>query len=566
MEGICASSSWGSTDRVKDPKLRMQSRPQPPPPTQSRRGAAYEDFGSDFTKKDVQGPSKPGAKVKARARPTSIDSGSSDELDSLPPTRAGSRAGSEIEIVEDKKTGGFEEKKPLYSTIPRGLRFKKMPPTTTSQGNDDKLVDLTSSQPTVLNEHGNSQPSGSSRPIPLPGISRPNSPRGRSPAPRTPAIPRQRGQTTAPTTRATTPPTQNRPKPRPLNKGTSTPQLVPKAFPGTDLTPRYPSRRQTIAATPTRPSPPRTCNNTNSAKRKAAEFPHLSPRTPAKFPLALDSPKKGKRSVSETVAAFKPPQPRAADKKGSAEAKIRKKLSDGSAKARNKTIISSEEEEKEDDTPQAPPAPKAQPFPMSTQAFDGIGLLPPAAGPSSLKRSCSGSYDESESKRMKEDVFDLVDAEDEHVEPNVDPSTLCPYCDGPLPSEPTPQLRKLLATAEKRSRREPRPGNRLGRTAPFIVYISICQRHRFESQMLPEAERKGWPKTIDWIELGKRVRKMRNVLRAIIEDTGADGEEDRPKARCVFWREAVAEVKQKGTRAVAGVKGQFASFEKMQPG
>lgn len=90
--------------------------------------------------------------------------------------------------------------------------------------------------------------------------------------------------------------------------------------------------------------------------------------------------------------------------------------------------------------------------------------------------------------------------------------------------------------------------------------------------MLPEAERKGWPKAINWSEVGKRVRKMKGALRAIIEDNGGvdsdmlDSGDSWPRARCVFWKEALEEVRVKGTRAVAGVRGQFANFEKMQPG
>ncbi|KAG6866036.1 hypothetical protein C0993_007678 [Termitomyces sp. T159_Od127] len=196
-----------------------------------------------------------------------------------------------------------------------------------------------------------------------------------------------------------------------------------------------------------------------------------------------------------------------------------------------------------DDALQNDPAPKAQPFPMSVQSVHSVGLQPPPsdkiprkkptaqpfplsarvlksigssspiAGPSNLKRASSETYDEPISKKSKKN-----NTEEEDVEKEIDPKTLCPYCDTPLPSEPTSQLKRLLDTAAKKSRPEPRPGNRLGRTAPFTVYLAVCQRHRFESQMLPEAERKGWPKAINWSKLGKRVRKMKGALRAIIED------------------------------------------------
>ncbi len=81
--------------------------------------------------------------------------------------------------------------------------------------------------------------------------------------------------------------------------------------------------------------------------------------------------------------------------------------------------------------------------------------------------------------------------------------------------------------------------------------------------------------------------KMRQLLKALIEDpgdgAGSDSEHDSDdwevlvksksdkqkqgaKARSVFWMEIMEEVKQKGLRAVSGVRGQFANFEKAQPG
>jgi len=168
------------------------------------------------------------------------------------------------------------------------------------------------------------------------------------------------------------------------------------------------------------------------------------------------------------------------------------------------------------------------------------------------------------------------------ISPSTDPRTLCPYCDSRLPAYPTSLLIRLLTATAKKSSRDPRPTNPLGRKAPFAVFIAVCQRHRFESEILPEAEKKGWPKEVEWKELGERVRKMRRKLKALINDLGDDDglftdEEDRShkklkkkesgsRSSCVFWKEVQAEVKKKGSRAVTGVKGQFASFEKTQPG
>lgn len=153
---------------------------------------------------------------------------------------------------------------------------------------------------------------------------------------------------------------------------------------------------------------------------------------------------------------------------------------------------------------------------------------------------------------------------------------MCPYCDEELPSHPTPLLKHLLATARKKSVSDPRPRNRGGLKAPLTIYISVCQRHRFESHQLPIATERGWPKTIDFTKVPGRVKKMKKALEAIIldkdddisdvEDFDTDDETRGPRSKSVFWKEMKKEVKKQGSRTVVGVKGQFASFEKTQPG
>jgi len=78
---------------------------------------------------------------------------------------------------------------------------------------------------------------------------------------------------------------------------------------------------------------------------------------------------------------------------------------------------------------------------------------------------------------------------------------------------------------------------------------------------------------------------MKRMLQALIEDTSQhEGEvndewevvfqtnknakisKKGAKARSLFWTEVMAEIKSKGLRAVSGVRGQFANFEKAQPG
>jgi len=158
----------------------------------------------------------------------------------------------------------------------------------------------------------------------------------------------------------------------------------------------------------------------------------------------------------------------------------------------------------------------------------------------------------------------------------------------PLPTAPSVHLLSLLVSTRKKSKPDPRPSNPLGLKAPMSVFVTACQRHRFESQILPEAERKGWPKTVDWKAVANRVLNMKAALEALVNDSGdmakgairdAGREEDEwevpygrrkrkngPKESSIFWNEVMEEVKQKGSRAVAGVRGQFENFEKAQPG
>ncbi|KAJ7935204.1 RTC4-like domain-containing protein [Mycena leptocephala] len=237
----------------------------------------------------------------------------------------------------------------------------------------------------------------------------------------------------------------------------------------------------------------------------------------------------------------------------------------------------------------AKPKLKAFPFPMNSQAFE--------ASPSSKRRSLgSDSDDERDRKRYKNQPVVLAgesydfeeDSELLFISPGTDPKTLCPYCDTPLPAQPTPLLTRLLEQTFNKSYRDARPSNPLGRKAPMGVFVAVCQRHRFESETLPEAEARGWPKYIDWAGLKHRVLAMKRNLQQILADPGDpivygndDGEEENeakqkhasqsgrkkgPRMSCVFWKELVKELKTKGSKGVKGVRGQFANFEKTQPG
>lgn len=51
-----------------------------------------------------------------------------------------------------------------------------------------------------------------------------------------------------------------------------------------------------------------------------------------------------------------------------------------------------------------------------------------------------------------------------------------------------------------------------------------------------------------------------------IEDLDTEDGSRRPRSKSAFWKEVKKEVKKQGSRTVVGVKGQFANFERAQPG
>ncbi|KIK18140.1 hypothetical protein PISMIDRAFT_14544 [Pisolithus microcarpus 441] len=249
--------------------------------------------------------------------------------------------------------------------------------------------------------------------------------------------------------------------------------------------------------------------------------------------------------------------------------------------------------EDEDGTSHAPAFARTsadmRPFPMSTQLLESINRRSPGS-PAKRVSDDSDAGRKRASKKHKDsqaaipdglDYMDNLALADDSIDIGYarDPSTLCPYCDEPLPPHPTPSFQSLLSKAGKKSRPDPRPRNPKGLAAPLTIYISVCQRHRFESHQLPIALERGWPQAINFKNVPMRVERMKPDLEAIIMDDDDDdtdndvvGDIDEdddtrgPRSRSVFWKEVKREVKKQGSRTTVGVKGQFASFEKIQPG
>ncbi|GAA5912539.1 hypothetical protein JCM8208_001987 [Rhodotorula glutinis] len=118
--------------------------------------------------------------------------------------------------------------------------------------------------------------------------------------------------------------------------------------------------------------------------------------------------------------------------------------------------------------------------------------------------------------------YDALLDEDEDDLP--DSSTLCPFCDRPLPDTPSPQLLATRA-ALLRHPHDRRPtlrnkdavrfpeGEHVVRTAAF------CKMHVDERTVVPEGRAKGYPTTIKWDELPRRIdRQLGNHLSDVVFD------------------------------------------------
>ncbi|KAH0836450.1 hypothetical protein J3R83DRAFT_8057 [Lanmaoa asiatica] len=418
-------------------------------------------------------------------------------------------------------------------------------------------------------------------------------------------------------------PTKHRPQPRvimksPPNKHDSSPES----------TPRPPAQKRNLPLRSKMPEPPANAVGKQSVKKPHIPSPSRRPE-PQEFPMSLqakenisDGAWSGDTSINtkkvSRAATFvhtpKPiPLPSPLGKKPVSRSTTFPNLSPlSSSKDKGKARAKSPDEDGIDTTngPRKRGGPK--PFPMSSQMLAGIDKRSQSPTARSLKSTKRASSDDSgteqgrTAKKRKDsrlgcvflipsvsspslfthlNHFRVLDKlnylhepmEDDSIELGYarDPSKMCPYCDEELPSYPTPFLQHLLTTARKKSVSDPRPRNRGGLKAPLTIYISVCQRHRFESHQLPIATEKGWPKTIDFTKVPIRVKKMRKELEAIIldkddisdiEDLDTDGRSRGSRSKSVFWREVKKEVKKQGSRTVVGVKGQFASFEKTQPG
>ncbi|EJF64057.1 hypothetical protein DICSQDRAFT_81010, partial [Dichomitus squalens LYAD-421 SS1] len=218
---------------------------------------------------------------------------------------------------------------------------------------------------------------------------------------------------------------------------------------------------------------------------------------------------------------------------------------------------------------------------MATQVLESLRRVSPVTKRTTQDRGIeeeNAAYRKKrrgDSEKISLDV-DWGSDDEMFLNPAVDPKTLCPWCDEPLPSDPTPHLRALMAAAKHVSYPDDRLTNPLGLRAPLAAFVGVCQRHRFERNWIPRARKRGWPTTIDWDALSGRISRLRGHLQAIVDDVDGEfaaeasrtwrGGSRRPRKENEFWMEVVKNVRQQGSRQTAGVRGQFLHFNKTQPG
>ncbi|GAA5839477.1 hypothetical protein JCM9279_005954 [Rhodotorula babjevae] len=113
-------------------------------------------------------------------------------------------------------------------------------------------------------------------------------------------------------------------------------------------------------------------------------------------------------------------------------------------------------------------------------------------------------------RSLREETDALLDVADDALP---DASTLCPFCDRPLPDTPSPQLLATRA-ALLRLPHGPRPslrnkaavrlpeGEHVVRTAAF------CKMHVDEREVVPDGRARGYPTRIQWDELPRRINRQ----------------------------------------------------------
>ncbi|KAJ7042083.1 hypothetical protein C8F04DRAFT_946486, partial [Mycena alexandri] len=144
---------------------------------------------------------------------------------------------------------------------------------------------------------------------------------------------------------------------------------------------------------------------------------------------------------------------------------------------------------------------------------------------------------------------------------DVDESTLCPFCDQSMPTQPTQILVGMLEAARLKSVPECRPGNRFGLRLIVPVAAPVCVRHEFEKNLLPMAIAQGWPTELDLVDLEQRIKQKKPIFDALVNNRDWEAGKG-PRYDNILWLDAVLAT-QSGR---GGLAGNILTFNKVQPG
>lgn len=141
----------------------------------------------------------------------------------------------------------------------------------------------------------------------------------------------------------------------------------------------------------------------------------------------------------------------------------------------------------------------------------------------------------------------LDDVSETNAQQDTDPNDLCPWCDKRMPTKASKTLQRLVLKAKQASYLAPRPSNPFGLKAPFSKYIDVCRRHEYELLELPKAAANGWPRSIRFKDISRRLEGMREHLHKYVMD----------KSRSKFWIAIARQIKSHGTLATFSLANQY---------
>jgi hypothetical protein len=110
---------------------------------------------------------------------------------------------------------------------------------------------------------------------------------------------------------------------------------------------------------------------------------------------------------------------------------------------------------------------------------------------------------------------DALNSRPGRAEAPVNPDTLCPFCDQPLPDNPSEDLLRkkdaLLNDPSARRKRTMQNSKAVRlRDGHVVRTAEFCKQHRDERIFIPEGRAQGWPAEIDWAALPGLVFNCRN--------------------------------------------------------